>query len=312
MTNWLKFLGISVPLTIARSWLYIITTISSLLFILFPISLITYNNYYHSLIPKNSSFKIPLNFTILNNSNKIHSNIINPMMFKDIIDNELTYNFEIELSILCKPKSELYSIDKIQYEFINILNSDNLIKSSSSSSSSSIVDNDNNDGDKKMIIRKKKKRIFGDVFHKGSFILNCDPYEIYSRNNYIIPYNFKFLISPYLTKISQSIVLNFNKFKILGKNLSNMNEFQINLTNKNNNNNDNDYDFLIDDNFSFLKIEVIWTGFRYYLVKYYYSCYVIGSLIFFGIMSGFGILISYAMLYINNRKNQPIIKVKNS
>lgn len=91
-----------------------------------------------------------------------------------------------------------------------------------------------------------------------------------------------------------------------------MNEFQINLTNKNNNNNDNDYDFLIDDNFSFLKIEVIWTGFRYYLVKYYYSCYVIGSLIFFGIMSGFGILISYAMLYINNRKNQPIIKVKNS
>lgn len=267
MTNWLKYLGISIPLTILKSWLFTITTISSSILILLPISLITYNNYYNSLIPLNNQFKLPLKFDT--NDNK--SNIINGFKDSDVIDSEVNYELNFELYVVCKPKESLFNVDKINYQFIT----------------SNYREEQDKDED-----RDKDEEIF-----EGSFILNCDPYELYSRKNYIIPYNLRFLISPYLTKISQSIIIKSKIFLIKGYELINLNNLQIKLNDLNSN------DYLIDDNYSYLIVNIKWNGFRYYLVKYYYSCFIIGSLLFFGIMSGFSILISYIMLYINNTNN---------
>ena len=41
-----------------------------------------------------------------------------------------------------------------------------------------------------------------------------------------------------------------------------------------------------------------WTGFRYYMVKYYYSCYLIGTIIFFMVSAGVGFSLVIQFYYL--------------
>lgn len=61
--SWLRYLGLTVPLAALRSYLYMATTATTSLFVLLPIAMITYDQYYKTLIPNESSPIIPLNFT---------------------------------------------------------------------------------------------------------------------------------------------------------------------------------------------------------------------------------------------------------
>lgn len=100
--------------------------------------------------------------------------------------------------------------------------------------------------------------------------------------------------------------------EIPGDQLKNWNNFKIILNNNNNDNINNQVStptaaqnqeirYLIDDNFSWIQFDVKWTGFRYYMVKYYYSCYLIGTIIFFMVSAGVGFFTSYTILLLNNR-----------
>lgn len=160
-------------------------------------------------------------------------------------------------------------------------------------------DNDNNNNNNKS-------------FKQGSIILNCDPYVIYSQNNQFIPFNFRFWLSPYLIEHSQINNINLLPLEIPGDQLKNWNNFKIILNNNNNDNINNQVStptaaqnqeirYLIDDNFSWIQFDVKWTGFRYYMVKYYYSCYLIGTIIFFMVSAGVGFFTSYTILLLNNR-----------
>ncbi|RCK58028.1 hypothetical protein Cantr_06458 [Candida viswanathii] len=290
MASWVRFIGLSVPLTIIKSWLYALTTISSSIFVLLPIALITYNNYYHALIPRNSSFVVPLSFTSSPDGSYVTSSVISPSGKLDAlelvlgkwedVDLELSYVFEVCLYVVCKPKTELYAIDKLSYAYVFTDT-----KTSTESESGGVPE-------------KQEVMVIDDrVFHTGSFVLNCDPYSIYAANNHIIPYNLRFYFAPYLTLILQSTTMRLNHFEIRGDKVSGLSDFQVRLSLPEG----SVEDFVIDDNESFLKVDVVWTGFRYYLVKYYYSCYLVGTAFFFGVMAGFGIFVSYAMLFFNNR-----------
>ncbi|RCK64403.1 hypothetical protein Cantr_00036 [Candida viswanathii] len=298
MASWVRLIGLSVPLTILKSWLYALTTISSSVFVLLPIALITYNNYYHALIPRNSSFVVPLSFTNTPDGRYITSSVISPSGRLDAlglglglgkwedVDLELSYVFEVCLYVVCKPKTELYSIDKISYAYVftdtNTTNTESESGAGGVPEKHEIVVTDDDDNR---------------VFHTGSFVLNCDPYSIYATNNHIIPYNLRFYIAPHLTLILQSTTMRLNHFEIRGDKVSQLGDFQVRLGLPEG----SVEDFVIDDNESFLKVNVVWTGFRYYLVKYYYSCYLVGTAFFFGVTAGFGIVVSYAMLLLNNR-----------
>lgn len=156
--SWLRYLGLTVPLAALRSYLYMATTATTSLFVLLPIAMITYDQYYKTLIPNESSPIIPLNFTTTT----------------------ITYK--------------------------------NLKLSS----------NNNND----------------------------------NINN----------------QVSTPTAAQNQEIR-----------------------------YLIDDNFSWIQFDVKWTGFRYYMVKYYYSCYLIGTIIFFMVSAGVGFFTSYTILLLNNR-----------
>ena len=230
--SWLRYLGLTVPLAALRSYLYMATTATTSLFVLLPIAMITYDQYYKTLIPNESSPIIPLNFTTTT----------------------------------------------ITYKNLKLSSNNNNNKS----------------------------------FKQGSIILNCDPYVIYSQNNQFIPFNFRFWLSPYLIEHSQINNINLLPLEIPGDQLKNWNNFKIILNNNNNDNINNQVStptaaqnqeirYLIDDNFSWIQFDVKWTGFRYYMVKYYYSCYLIGTIIFFMVSAGVGFFTSYTILLLNNR-----------
>ncbi|CAI5758606.1 unnamed protein product [Candida verbasci] len=262
--NWLRFFGLVLPLTLTRQWLYFTTTLSTSIFILLPLSIITYTQYYKTLIPLNSSPIQNLNFTKTGNpsiskfyhySNSIFANYSN---FD--YDSELKYITNLNLRIIC-PQAP--TTKKVSYTF---------------QSNFSIVS-------------------------QGSFILDCDSHLIYSHNNWIIPHNLKFWVPPILTTLSNSQKFNIEICEFKGSDLKGSNqEFSLIL-------NDHGYliddsGYLIDDNFSNLRFDVKWTGFRYYLVKYYYTCFAFGTLVFFLISGAISILTSYAILFINYNKNK--------
>ena len=317
--SWLRYLGLTVPLAALRSYLYMATTATTSLFVLLPIAMITYDQYYKTLIPNESSPIIPLNFTTTtityknlklssnnnnnNNNNNNHisntkniliSNAINPIFQNYQYDDQLIYIFNINIQAICLPHNNLqHEITKINYELI--------------SSTTTETTNDKNDNNNDNDDNNNNKS-----FKQGSIILNCDPYVIYSQNNQFIPFNFRFWLSPYLIEHSQINNINLLPLEIPGDQLKNWNNFKIILNNNNNDNINNQVStptaaqnqeirYLIDDNFSWIQFDVKWTGFRYYMVKYYYSCYLIGTIIFFMVSAGVGFFTSYTILLLNNR-----------
>ncbi|KAI5952656.1 hypothetical protein KGF54_003523 [Candida jiufengensis] len=272
MNKYFQIFGIYLPLKLTRNWLYITTTILSSIFIILPISFITYNKYYNTLIPISNSPFINLKFNEIHNNNIFDnynqendniliSNLISTSNFENFkFDDKSPYIFKIKLNLYCsKNLQHTKCINKIDYIFNSTL--------------------------------------------KNSFILDCDPVSVYSNKNQFIPYGFKNYIPSNIINFQKNNEIELDIFEIMGDKLNQENNKILNLVgtstefdyNKLLLNNIQNY--IIDDNESFAWFEIKWTGFRYYLVKYYYFFYVLGTLIFWIISSTTSVLIGYAMLW---------------
>ncbi|EGW31582.1 uncharacterized protein SPAPADRAFT_51578 [Spathaspora passalidarum NRRL Y-27907] len=133
------------------------------------------------------------------------------------------------------------------------------------------------------------------VFHQGSFILDCNPQLIYSVHNIYVPYALQSWVSPIFSSQARNHPVTLQTYELRGRELASIPQFTMKL--------DNNRQYLIDDNESQLRFDVKWTGFRYYLVKYYYSCFAVGTFIFFSISSGVSVLVSYALLLYNAKQS---------
>ncbi|KAI5967010.1 uncharacterized protein KGF55_000420 [Candida pseudojiufengensis] len=254
-----------------QNWLYLTTTILSSVFVILPISFITYNKYYNTLIPLSNSPLINLRFNELENegmfynlrgenNNILVSNLISTTNFENFkFDDQSPYIFKIKLNLYCsKSLQHTKCINKVDYIFNSTL--------------------------------------------RNSFILDCDPVAVYSNKNQFIPYGVKNYIPSTMINFQKSNEIELSIFEVMGNQLNSENN-NLKVIEKDQNFNynklylNNIENYIIDDNESFAWFEIKWTGFRYYLVKYYYLFYVIGTLIFWVIGSSTSILMGYFMLY---------------
>lgn len=155
------------------------------------------------------------------------------------------------------------------------------------------------------------------VFKSGSFILDCDPSLSYGIHNKFIPLALRNWVPPFLIDYRKFQTIEIDAFDIYGTGLTSVehqpppqqHESQLGNTN------DPSYSsfslilqspqdsskkvqriFTIDVNASFAQFTLKLTGFRYFMAKYFYTFYFIGSLIFYCIccvvtfVTGIGIL----------------------
>ncbi|RLV91824.1 hypothetical protein JA1_003641 [Spathaspora sp. JA1] len=255
IVDWIRLFGIVIPFQVTRSWLYFTTSASTTFFILLPLSILTYNQYYNTLIPNPSSPVIPLNFTTADREYIYNSNYISPQFPDFEFDLELTYVFNIQLELLCPAHSVNDTLYKLHYNFSDEVG----------------------------------------VFNQGTFILDCNPLVVYSGHNNYVPYSLTTWVSPILSSLSRTSPVTLSNYELRGRDLVKITNFTLTL--------DQNWSYLIDDNESFVRFDVKWTGFRYYLVKYYYTCYMLGTFIFFSISSAVSILSSYALLLYTNKEH---------
>lgn len=260
--SWIRFFGLVVPVQITKGWLYILTTLGTGLFILLPLAILTYNEYYNSLVPNPSSPPIALNFT---STNLTHLSNLIPSLIEDFeFDPHLTYIFEFNLHLICPDRGGVQpqsTIRKIGYEIQDDLG----------------------------------------TFHQGSYILDCSSHYTYSQHNDYIPYNLRTWVPPFLVSYSRSNPVSLSRFEIRGdKILEQIRDFRLQLTN---------VDYLIDDNLSCFKYVVKWTGFRYYLVKYYYICFILGTVLFAGISGFTSLATSYGLLALTAKNEEELERV---
>ncbi|KAK6459262.1 uncharacterized protein RJT20DRAFT_132402 [Scheffersomyces xylosifermentans] len=125
-------------------------------------------------------------------------------------------------------------------------------------------------------------RLFNDTF-----FLDCDPNVIYSSNNLYIPFNLRFWVSPVLVDLSRSIQFSLTKLGMSGKQvLEKLGHFKVEV----------DQRLTILDDVSYVQFEAEYNGFRYYLVKHYYICLIIGTGIFWATSASIGSLTSFIIL----------------
>ncbi|KAK6463703.1 hypothetical protein DFJ63DRAFT_335220 [Scheffersomyces coipomensis] len=128
------------------------------------------------------------------------------------------------------------------------------------------------------------------------FYVDCDSRYIYNNNNDLVPYNLRFWVPPMVVNIKRSIGFQLSNYRLNGKTLpSTFESFQILI----------DKSFIIVQDSSFIEFEIVYTGFRYYLVKHYYKCLFIGVLVFWSISCSTSFLTS---MYLSTKYARPLIQ----
>ncbi|CAK9439073.1 uncharacterized protein LODBEIA_P32970 [Lodderomyces beijingensis] len=306
--TFLRIFGLVIPLAITRTGLYLTTTISSSIFVLLPLSIITYHKYYTTLIPLANSPIIPLNFKFephqlpsyenatmvpsypfshhsSTSSSLYLSNLISPQFPNYEFDESSPYIFKIRLSIQC-PSTFYASLSSLPPP-----QPPQSLASPSSSYQSSL--------ETPPLLSKIQYTLQNpSVFKQGTFILNCDPMTLYQSKNSIVPYNLRFWTPPKLSNLEQSTIIEFGSFEIMGDKLQDSKNFQDFVLVLNHAAN-----YIIEDGSTQVWFEIKWTGFRFYLVKYYYLFYVVGTLGFFLVSLAVSVLTGYGMLWMNYRNS---------
>lgn len=97
-------LRLSLPLTITRQWLYILTLLIAVFGVLLPISIIAYLNFYKILIPQQTT-RIPLSFDVEHGKGMESQLQVKNIreLFKD--DLEMKYEISLNLNIVCNKKN---------------------------------------------------------------------------------------------------------------------------------------------------------------------------------------------------------------
>lgn len=353
--SYIRIFGLVIPLAITRTWLYLTTTVTSSIFVLLPLALITYHQYYVTLIPLANSPVIPLNFTESgvnsqnwqslqntedwgswgsvpvyqeNNETKVEgetqtlshddgnikilkpktylSNLISPHFRNYNFDENSPYIFKVRLNIIC-PTNNNPAYGQMPHYMSSSPMQPPYQHSSSHLPTSTYPS--------RQLINKIRYNIQNSVldqFTQGSFILNCDPLQIYQLKNKLVPYNLRYWVSPNVVDYAQSRSIELDVFEIKGSQLAHnkhlprngetflFDDFKIEMDSQG----ENSGGYIIEDYVSHAWFEIKWTGFRYYLVKYYYTFYILGTAVFFAIMLLVSVVTGYGILWINHRRNE--------
>lgn len=117
----------------------------------------------------------------------------------------------------------------------------------------------------------------GSYSARSTFVLNCEEDYIFHSNNRLVPYKLRHYVPPQLTDIRKIVNVNSPYSLLSGR--------QISQTLSHNARIDVHRNTDVDDNHSFLEFYVQWDGIRYYMVTYYKTSLLVGTIIFWGCSS---------------------------
>lgn len=116
--------------------------------------------------------------------------------------------------------------------------------------------------------------------YTDSFFIDCDTRYIHNAHNAFVPYNLRYWLSPWLVNHAKTTDIDLRGFLINGGEAARtMKHITLQIAGGN-----GDY-FMIDTHVSQVAFSVVYSGFRYYLVRYFYLCLVVGLLAFWTINS---------------------------
>ncbi|EAZ63049.1 predicted protein [Scheffersomyces stipitis CBS 6054] len=124
--------------------------------------------------------------------------------------------------------------------------------------------------------------------HSSTFFIDCEKSYLYNTNNDYIPYNLRFWVSPVLVNLNRMIRFSLNKYVLSGSEIQEkLAQFKILVENH----------LIVLDDVSYVQIETDYTGFRFYLVKYFYTCFCVGTVILWCISGAISMLTSLYVVY---------------
>ncbi|CCG25554.1 hypothetical protein CORT_0C01770 [Candida orthopsilosis Co 90-125] len=311
--------GFTLPLAATRTWLYFTSTITSF-FLLVPVSLIAYHVYYTTLIPDANSPSIPLDFITTKITTPVKSaqfgRIYKPGQFVSLsspidpqsitseendnggvtsftFDKDSLYTFKLNLALYCDHQFAYdTSIHTVYYSLQSNLKP---IK----------YDEDYDRWE------------YGSdepVFKSGSFILDCDPNLSHGLRNKFVPQALRNWVPPLFIDYRKYRTIEIDAFDIYGSGLlqnehfvktyeksPSQSSFSLILQTQEDSSSKVQRVFTIDSNASFAQFTLKLTGFRYFMAKYFFTFYFIGSLIFYIICCVVTFITGYGILFTRSR-----------
>lgn len=240
-----------ITLSTTRKSLYVSVIFTSIALILLPWSILSYLRFYSILIP-NASYSLPIE---VKRSNLIAANaveLVDNLQREDKALPNLSYDLVLELQVYC-PKLLV--------------------------------------GDSKLVFGELLWQRESTSNYDKSFLLHCDPRIIYTSFNWLIPYNLRLWVPPFLTNSERLNTIstkigNFSDREILDNLLTGNRYYHLSILFG------LDTPLLVEASKSYLHVNVDWKGIRYYLFYHYYICFVAGVTLFWAVSSGVCLLVS--------------------
>ncbi|ODV78593.1 uncharacterized protein CANTADRAFT_6951 [Suhomyces tanzawaensis NRRL Y-17324] len=251
-------INLNVPILASRNGAYLASLAFTAFFVLLPLAVLTYLRFYTTLIPKQSP-NIPLQFIHNTNSNVVNVQELVSSKFY-AFDLLLDYQVDVNLALACS-HTDAYHLNAPFTIYLETQAKDH----------------------------NSHRSLRTEVLKKSLFV-KCDPAFVHQSNNKIVPFNLRHWVPPVLVNLDRHITVHLDNLVLKGSQLhDNIRRLQVGLEPHSN--------ILIDDENSFLQFHIKYVGFRYYLVKYYYTCMLIGAGTFWMISTFVCLLVSYSMVW---------------
>jgi hypothetical protein len=142
----------------------------------------------------------------------------------------------------------------------------------------------------------------GSYSARSTFVLNCEEDYIFHSNNRLVPYKLRHYVPPQLTDIRKIVTVNSPYSLLSGRQISQSLSHNARIDVHKNTD--------VDDNHSFLEFYVQWDGIRYYMVTYYKTSLLVGTIIFWGFSSFVCLLTAMVTWSKYNESDQEVKNIK--
>lgn len=223
--------AVKLPLFFTRQVLYGSIYFTAIVLVLFPLSIVTYLNFYKTLVPT-ERIKVPTRFLYDETSiTGAKATVVDAQTLLPFVtlNEDLNFLIRLNLNAICKMEK---SYQEMSYTFTL---SDDV-------------------------------KIFDDL------LVNCDLRYIYAENNWLVPYNLRYWVSPILVNIFKLVRTDWPLVYLTGKELAPLLRHM-----------DPVFAFkypealIIKSRESTIDLVVEWQGIRYYLVNFYVTSFVLGA-----------------------------------
>lgn len=249
-------LDIHLPLAITRNWLYLCVYFATAFFVLLPLSIITYLNFYRILIPVSSS-TLHTKFTPFHNDYRSVSTPSDSLLRYFGLHSDLHYDINLHLKTICNTRTS--EIAHVRYN--------------------AFTGNHNTDENNTPLAAE-------DVF-----IINCNLRTLYFEKNHFIPYNLRNYVPPFVVDITdtRTTIIPLRK-GVSGQQISGLlqkpgakQNVVVNVKSRS---------VYVDSDNSYFEFQVRWDGIRYYIYHYYFTSLVLGVGFFWAVSSLFCLISS--------------------